>query len=299
MMAVHDRCARYTTIMETLDDSTAMSDTDFKNLFEVLKRSKVCKCCEKAGATVICSDTSCDDHYHFTCAEDNAGWNFAKKGGRFKCKAHRSGAKPKEPQVEEPKDGTDEPAASTPFPAGLFQHNLFFSGAERITNGGSNGNTAKTDVAVNDKKWERSTTRMADGPTEEMMKPSALDETDESSEGDDQDDMANPLTLPLSCDPSEVQTTHVVQITRPSVENLWGFEFFVAPNYQQQTNRLLIEFTDESRPADIIDKDALIVLSVGQRQVGEEGLSSVQEIMAELRATESILLTVGKERSKT
>lgn len=296
LMAVHDRCARFTTIMETLDDQTAMSDTDFKNLFEVLKRSKLCKSCGKPGATIVCSDTMCDDHYHFACAEDDAGWNFLKKGARFKCKAHRAGAKPAEPNMND-QEG-DKPLATVAppgFPAGLFQHNLFFSGAERVTNGGANGHAAKTDVAVNDKKWERSTTmRMSEEMSKESAKPAALEDTDESSEGDEEDDVANPLTLPLSCHPDAFGTKRVLQLTRLTVEDPWGFDFLVAPNYQQQTNMLLIELTGAKRPGGVEDKDALVVLGVGGRQVGSDGLTTVQEIMAEFRATESISLTVAE-----
>lgn len=291
LMVVHDRCARYTTIMETLEDHTTLSDTDFKNVFEVMKRAKACKSCGKDGATIVCSDTTCDSHFHFTCAEDDQGWNFAKKGIHFKCQVHRKEKKLKDSLSQNSDKAPAAVAAPPPaFPAGLFQHNLFFSGAERVNNG-MNGNTptkVKPDIAVNDKVWERTTTR--ESP---RKKPAVLEDTEDSSDDDDQD-TENLLLVPLSCGSLEEMNQHIVTVTRPSMEEPWSFEFFIAPDYKSDTSSLQVQLSEESRPEGIAEDDAVVLHYLNQTRVGSEDLLNMQNIMAILRGTTTVTLTVGK-----
>jgi hypothetical protein len=263
--------------METLDDYTSMSDTSFKNLFEIAKQAKICVGCHREGATIVCSDTNCDCCYHFTCAEDNEGWKFEKKGIRFKCKLHRHGvAKAKAVAEDTPQMySADKPR----LPAAFFQHNLFFSGSERIANGGCVG-IAKSGLAVNERTYTR--------PEDAEMRDSVEEDDDEDPESSDDDDrkhepISDPFLVPLS--PWHSEPDERVELTRSSIEEAWDFDFNISPDFEHERNYLLIELGQDSlRDLEMEKIDhPLVVLQIDGKEVGSQGFQTVQEILSTLR----------------
>ena len=153
LLLVHDRCARYATILETTEEPENLTDTDFKNLFEILRQKKVCHDCGMPGATIKCTSPSCDTFFHYPCAVKTK-WNFRTNPGSFVCTRHRkanttptvvarpselqatSGVAPSQPLVHPhallqnfalPPVAQLRPGPSHALFGGhqLFQHNLF------------------------------------------------------------------------------------------------------------------------------------------------------------------------------
>ena len=77
------------------------------------------------------------------------------------------------------------------------------------------------------------------------------------------------------------------------MEEPWSCAFLIGPDYISNRNSLLLEFNAKDRPEGIPEGDAMVVQKVDGRLVGAEGLRNLQEIMAILRATTEITLTVG------
>jgi hypothetical protein len=204
--------------METLDDYTALNDVQFKNLFEVQKRAKPCKSCSKGGATIVCSEVSCGSHYHLLVPRMTKVGTFPRRVLNFKCQVHRKSNK----QLDFPKRNagaaTEATVASPAIPTGLFQHNLFLSGAERVNHSGQNGDIlrkAKAAIAVNDKIWEQTTTRSS------PPKKPLLEDTEESSDEDYGD--ANIMLMPLtSGSPAEFECLNLT-VTRTSIRRAMEF----------------------------------------------------------------------------
>jgi hypothetical protein len=80
---VHEKCARFTTVVETVEENEDDDDT-FRNLLEAVSLAKFCKKCNAHGATIACSESACSNYFHYVCAEE-LGWNFDKKGKQFRC----------------------------------------------------------------------------------------------------------------------------------------------------------------------------------------------------------------------
>lgn len=284
LMAVHDYCARYTNTLETLEDHSAMNDVDFKNLFEIKKGAKYCKSCRKDGATIVCSDTSCDSHFHFVCAEDIEHWNFAKRGNGFKCRIHRERDKPESisrTKADAVKETTASPSVSG---AGLLQHNLFFSGSERVNrceNSTISAKAARGAVAVNDKMWERTKSREAP-----HKKPASLEGNHDSS--DDDTASSDVLMMPLQCSVPYKFDHRDVTFTRPSAEEPWIFELFLVPNYESGTGSVQVLVCPET--------DGETLLALNQAIVGPGGLKSMQDIVMNLRGITSVTLTLAMRR---
>ena len=83
---VHENCARFTTVVETLEEND--DDDKFCNLLEAVSSSKHCARCKAQGATIACSEPTCASLFHFPCAEES-GWNMDKDKKQFQCENHR------------------------------------------------------------------------------------------------------------------------------------------------------------------------------------------------------------------
>jgi hypothetical protein len=87
-LAVHENCARYTSIVDVGEDPSSRFDKDFRNIFTAMEHAQKCSGCEKFGATIACSNQSCSLCYHYRCAEAT-GWSFKKRGQQFCCALHK------------------------------------------------------------------------------------------------------------------------------------------------------------------------------------------------------------------
>jgi lysine-specific histone demethylase 1 len=163
---IHDGCARFTTLIETLEEDDGVGDS-FGNISQCVALSTSCNTCSLEGATIGCAEAGCGSHFHLTCATDS-GWDFRKKGNKkFRCETHRGRSRSKSKTADSmpATNGVDyasaknvvnsasavnvahsAPAAngvdgapatngvdSAPATSGsIFQHNLFHGGGETI-----------------------------------------------------------------------------------------------------------------------------------------------------------------------
>jgi monoamine oxidase len=288
LMAVHDFCARYTNTLETLEDHTNTNDVDFRNLFEIKKRAKSCKACGRDGATVVCSDISCDSHFHFVCAEDYEHWNFVKRDSHFKCRIHQGRSKSLNALTTTSDAATETKVSLPTSAAGIFQHNLFFSGAERVNHSesGTLRAKAKGEIAVNDKAWERTKTRVA------VHKSPTTSDGGEYSSDDDISDIDD-LLMPLSCSISGEFVRRDVTLTRPSDEEPWPFELFVLPNYDSGTGSVQVHISQGSR-CEGSREDALpFLLGLNHAKIGSGDVQHMQDIVMLLKGVTSVTLTLA------
>lgn len=84
---VHDKCIRYTSVVDVGEDKLSRIDNEFRNVFNAIDLAQACASCGLSGATIRCSSQTCGMCYHFLCAE-NQGWNFDKQGQKFQCSKH-------------------------------------------------------------------------------------------------------------------------------------------------------------------------------------------------------------------
>lgn len=274
LLTVHDHCARYTNILETLEDCTNLKDTDFKNLFQVIQRSKQCKFCKQGGATIKCA--ACDQHYHFLCAENNLSWNFVRKGNRLICPLHEKFAL----------HGTTSNSGGPP--KALFQHNLFFSGAARA-NGDTGDIGNRMDVAVNDKVWE--TIRNHHDLTNDTSHDMYGVDDDLPSE---KDFITDPLLMPICGLTTSESENETLNITRSSLGEPWTFDLSLAPSYDVNVTHLIIEL-----PSSGGDNDNLFLLQqVNEKLIGTEDLSCTKDVIKVLRSSTAIKFEAQKYMRK-
>ena len=103
---VHEKCARFTTVVDTKEDNESRMGIEFHNIFDAIEKATTCAKCNRHGATVRCH--SCDLCYHYPCALEMACISW-KKGKKFFCEYH---------QKHRPKKGVSNTT-------GIFQHALF------------------------------------------------------------------------------------------------------------------------------------------------------------------------------
>lgn len=87
MVAVHEKCAQHTSIVDIGEDSTCRLDHEYRNIFHAIDRARICDGCGRLGATIECSEISCRRTFHFPCAEDT-NWNPLRQPS-FRCLEHR------------------------------------------------------------------------------------------------------------------------------------------------------------------------------------------------------------------
>ena len=288
-LLVHDKCARYTNLMETLEDSKSTNEFDFRNIFEALALSKICVVCSEGGATIQCTEGSCDCHFHFTCAEETE-WNFENRGMAFKCKGHRGHTKGVRPLVlSEALDSTTAPwdlhlgNGSSPF-----SHNLFQKGGDNIFNSMSqnryNGSTAvNSDMGQSRHEIVRQqlANRMAEDPT--------------ILSSDEEDNISNPIlqTLSLLQLPISDDNRDVIKLTRESITAPWGFSF-VVQNLDPNTAILGLELNCQEKVEAI---QLLLVESINGICIGFE-IKNLLDAFAVLRSSLELTIVVHVE-SKT
>ena len=139
---------------------------------------------------------------------------------------------------------------------------------------------------MNDKVWERTTTR-----TTSPKKP-VLEDTEDSSDEDDED--ANIMLMPLTCDTNAEFECRNLTVTRTSIDEPWSFELFLAPNYESELCLLQIQLSGGSPPDETEGHEVMDVHCLNQSVVGSEGVRTLNEITELLGGTTALDLVVAK-----
>jgi len=273
-LLVHDKCARYTNLMETLEDPKSTNEFDFQNLFEVFSRAKICSMCSEGGATIQCTDGSCDCHFHYPCAEDT-GWRFDRKGLAFKCENHRSmnGFRSKKITM----DATSIPHGFfSSSRGGPFSHNLFQTGGGTVVNSPSKILRCLDASAVNSQMG-----RSRLDIHQQHITLADEDEEIEVSSEEEVESICNPMLQVLSRVPSKICSSKstVIQLTRKSITAPWQFTF-ILQDLEPMTTVLCVEL---NTPIDSTSKSSLYVESINGNRIGKE-INHLLDAMAMLES---------------
>lgn len=287
---VHDRCIRYTTVVDTSQTTASRFDHDYRNVFEAVSRSVICTKCDKAGATIQCSSSTCSSCFHFTCAE-NTGWNFEKRGSHFRCNLHRTSTN------ETKTVANGEPAPADAKPNGIFQHALF--------------SLQSKDLPV-DVPGNLDIGGFSKPASAELRPPEADDASFASSAVDSEPDFEemiggeqdNGIVVPsVKSIPLEPQLTHrfdktggyealLVGLHRQSVLDRWGVEFFVTPIAKSEEFLLSVatgkfDILDELRSGDI-------VTSINGIPIGSSELRTPRKVLNRLKQEVDAMLGITR-----
>ena len=133
---IHDKCARYTTVVGTLEQNDD-GDDKFRNLLDAVSLAKSCTRCKWRGATIECADPTCQACFHYTCAEDS-GWKFNRDGKQFRCHQH-NGTQTEKLTVDPAPVSAGAPTVVAPNPndAQKLDSDTALNGAGTLFNGES------------------------------------------------------------------------------------------------------------------------------------------------------------------
>jgi Flavin containing amine oxidoreductase/PHD-like zinc-binding domain len=267
---VHEKCARYTTIVDTKEDTESRMGIEFANIFEAIDKAGTCVKCQGHGATIGCA--SCDRLYHFPCATD-IGWKAEKRGSKFLCESHVKNRH---------KNGASNQNG------GSFQHALF-SGMSAM------GGAAKSSLPSNE--FGTNSLAMAAAPDEIYI-------SDNSSDSGESVQSNNPFFTrsnkdmklkPLNHAGGETAETKKVKVTRKSVKAPWninlaakkepdGYVLKVGNRKGKQTNSKL--------------EEGQLIKSIDGLEVGTESLDTFKEVLTLMEKKIEILIEVVSDESK-
>eukprot|EP00980_Cylindrotheca_fusiformis_P024445 scaffold11924_cov118-Cylindrotheca_fusiformis.AAC.6 len=265
-MCVHERCIKYTTIVDTSEVEHSRMGKEYRNVFRALEVSQACRHCGDHGATVVCADPACGLAYHVCCAE-SSGWNFQKRGKSFFCTAHRDQASRAKRENEMPKDKMD------PDSKGLVSHNLLAQFGAKL--GGDHVNIA-SNLDIGGTKAPLVDSR--DGGSEE----GSLSSEDTMEESDH-------LAMKAALSPDVAGEKLSVQVDRASTSEPWDLSLCI--DSRDMLNYLVVAVSsDKGKPHGLQPGD--VIVSINGTNVGSEGLYSLHEVLHHLQREVSLIVEV-------
>jgi monoamine oxidase len=275
--AVHEHCARYTTIVDTTPDPMSRFEKEFRHVFEAIDRSGICVECGVKGGTIGCSYPSCADLYHFPCAK-STGWKFKESHPKFRCPYHRDFSS----------DGTSQPSnRKAPEHAGhrgLFQHALF--SLESPQNEDTPGHLDMPGTAL--------------APELQSITSSARDTSDSENEVDEKT-LPEPLSkgrldrpLTSELEPDAFTENIFARLYRPSLRHRWylGFEATQIP--LTRNSLLSVTACHENNSIDGM-KIGDVVMAVNGNSIGSEGLESIEKVLIFLSKEVDVIVEVLRQ----
>lgn len=291
MCCIHLNCAKYTTIVKTIEAQHSRMLHDFKNVFDILNHSKTCSVCNKSGASIRCTKQGCTEVFHYHCAITELGWDFRRKGKKkFQCGCSQN-------NNPLPNDAIVANEKKTKVMGLTFHHDLFaqFGGAVKGPKVDVPGNLDISGAATTQdspKNVENSGSVLVD----DSDGNESSDEDDDSF-GMDEDDVQSleVMDFPLSIDLSGPK--HMVSMKRASRSNLWNISFQVMKISNSVV--VMVAPSDGSRQEDAEkSKDASllhakdIIVSINGSRVGSDGLKTLRGILFRLKQEVDLKLEV-------
>lgn len=274
---VHESCIKYTSICDTAEVEESRMGHEYKNVFQAIKDARTCTDCTVMGATVRCATAECDKVLHVSCAR-KSGWNFEKRGKRFRCDIHRK-KRAKDTDTKVPTSTNDQSPSRdvTNGMASVFNHNLL------AQFGGTLSNSTRVNVPGNlDMGGISSMTQVPKNPVDDESDDDS--DSDESNLEDHKIEMDQALDLPLSS--SVVGLKKSVVVKRSSASEPWGLTLSIA--IQKDKNLLVMPTGHGDESKDDIAYD--VVLSINGEAVGCERLVTLRKIMTDVLKDKTELL---------
>jgi hypothetical protein len=277
MVVVHEKCVRYTSIIDIGEDSMSRFDKEFRNVFTAIDRAQNCVSCGKNGATIRCSNHPCKNCYHFMCAEI-LGWNFGKQGLTFRCLDNWDGACSS--AIPSNADDMNNSVQHGLFSAGPCDRNL---DAPRILSMGASRTPTKTDVVI-----------VVDDSEDDSEVVQEADITDRTKETATLP--ANvPLALTSSSSKLEDNRRGIVmlgRLSRKTVHERWNIDLY-ATCAKGSASRVLTVASSASDPFDQLEEGD-IIRAINGIIVGSPELDSLQKVFAFLSCEIEVMMEVRR-----
>jgi hypothetical protein len=271
----HENCIKYTTVVDPSEIEDSRMGHEYRNVFRALDKAKPCIKCAGQGATVGCSNTSCDCTFHVQCAR-KSGWNFEKRGKNFRCEIHRNR---KAADVISGKETGDESKEENP--SGLFQHNLLAQfGATPLARVSVPGNLDMGGTSAPGPPAE---------PDQEEIEGSS--ESDESFPGVDGLGI-EVMDVPLTCDIPG--SKRLVRVERSSRIELWNISIQVL----QIDNSSVLSVAAASKNQDDFFslQDGDLIVSINGTKIGAKELRSLRDVLFRLKQEVDVMLEVIRKK---
>lgn len=290
LTCVHENCVKYTTIVDVPEIEESRMGHEYRNIFRCLDLAKTCANCGKRGATIVCTHPSCDKAFHFQCAK-NSGWNFVKRGKRFRCEIHcNKGFESKSEKV----DSNDVSGRNIP---GFLQHNLLAqfgatpreSRVELPSNLDMGGTVAPGGVPANAKEVLDETflgEHDAESTAEEVLDESDL--SDESYFGEN-DSWIEVMDASLSSGISG--PIRLVRIERSSRNELWNISFQVLQ--EKGSSFLSVAASSKANQDNIASLQVGdIIISINGIKIGSRKLNCLRRVLSKLKEEVGLMMEV-------
>lgn len=275
MAAVHEKCVRYTTLIDTTPDSASRFDDEFRNVFSAIDLSKKCGACGRSGATVSCSDQSCRLSYHFACAKE-LDWKFGKQGPKFKfsCLLHRKTHRKPNEQRHAPALILGNGAPSS----GIFQHALFSmtasddpsaNMASNLDIGGSTPFDESESVMLSSDSSEDDSVVVAENVTGKIGELTPLVE-------------------------GRMHESRLVRVYRPSVSEPWRMELNAILQPTTEKSALSVAACPSHDPFDGL-QEGDIIRAINGAKVGSSDFDSLEKVLFQLGQEVDVMMEVDRE----
>ena len=292
-IVIHQKCLEFTTTIETVEESDGGGNR-YRNILEAISLSKPCSKCNLDGGTIVCSESGCNGHFHYVCAE-SMGWDFRKKGKHFRCATHAN-----TPTHARSDSGTQGELSAAEFQNGnIFHHNLFHRGAETILIGNDKEHQSaplpRPSVPSNATNGsivapQENGASVNDAPIHDADDDSS-DEVVSSSDDESEDGM---LSEPLSADARNVVdgSEAVVKLQRISLDDPWNISFSVFDEKCPGKHVLSMEASDGGSLPNGLEDGCCIVTAIDGVKLGSSGRENLREVMLHLKDSKSLEVSV-------
>lgn len=274
-ICVHEKCIKYTNIIDTSEVENSRMGHEYRNIFRALQMSKTCMKCNLPGATVVCTDPSCGYCLHVTCCQ-KSGWNFEKQGKRYLCQMHREKASTDKKSLEAP----TKDQKSSGDKEGSVQHNLLsLFGASQVrytmpSNEGMGGSAAPD--------------------SREIMRKESVDDNSDSSIGDDSsaESLGQNLIDVLLTKETDHPIEATVSVERSSEKEKWNLSLAVE---KVEDSNYLIVAASKSNDASIGLRKDDVILSINDATIGSD-LKSLRNVLTLLEKETSLKVLVARKK---
>lgn len=276
---VHEKCARFTTVVDTKEDNESRMGIEFGNIFEAIEKAGTCAKCGQHGSTIECA--MCDLSYHYLCALET-GWKSGKRGAKFLCESHQRNKHKSGSAV-----ASDGSKIREGAPGGIFSHALF-AGASGV--GASKSSTpSNSEIGGTELKKQPS--------YEEIYISDDSSESDESTQSNDGVFKKSSKDLKLTSTPQVIaglgESTQAV-LARQGMKASWGIGFVAKKDAASEHYFLTVKKSVESH-GELIDGQ--IVKSFEGVDVGTSFLGTFKEILVFLEKHTQVKVEVFKPPS--
>jgi monoamine oxidase len=282
----HENCIKYTTIVDVTEIEDSRMGHEYRNIFRALDQSRTCIKCSIRGATVRCTEPSCDQILHFQCAR-KTGWNFDKRGKLFRCEIHRN---KKSSEVNVPTFVPAEPNGSgTGSTAAFFNHNL-------LAQFGAMPQAPRTDIPSNLEMWGTAAPGMggttASGPSGAADVPKAEESSDSDESFPGEDGLGiEVMDVPLSHEVAG--PTRLVRLERSSQNELWKISVKVV----QIGNASVLAIAAVTKALDDLFSLKVddVIVSINGAKLGTVELKTLRDVLFRLKQEVDLMMEVVRK----